>query len=185
MVMFTPVNGRTTRHMALASTNIPMALNTKVTGWKISNMEKVKKPGLITHSMRGNTREELSMEEAYLFGRMDHATLVSSWKTILKGMVSTRGPMAASIEASGNVTRWRALVSSNGKMEEGTKVNTSMTKRKDTECSPGLMVDSMMVSGKAVSNMASASIVRYAEKSHMATGTQESARTGLRNDQEG
>ena len=163
-VMFTTVNGRTTRHTALASTSILMALHTKATGWKISNMEEVKKPGPITPSMRVITRTERSMEKANLFGRMDHATLVGLCKTILKGMVSTRGPMAASIKASGNVTRWRALVSSTGKMGDSTKVNTSTIKKKDTECSPGLMVVNMTEVGKTVSSTASENIKPKTEK---------------------
>jgi len=158
MVIFTTGSGRTTRLTALAFTLMLMALNTKATGLKIGNMEKVKKLGLITPSMRVHTRTERSMEEVNLCGQMDHATLVSLRTTILTGMVSTRGLMAANIKDSGNATRWRVLVSSAGKTREGTRVNTSMTKKKDMEYSPGLMVESMTVSGKTVSNTAPVSI---------------------------
>ena len=78
----------------------------KVTGIKISNMERERKFGQMDHGMRENTNKERSMGKENSFGLISHNTLEIS--KIITYMVEDciSGLIREGLKESGSTTKW-------------------------------------------------------------------------------
>lgn len=65
-----------------------MELATLASGKKTNNTEKVLKPGPMVQVTKECTLKDENMEEGVSHGLITALTLVTSWRTILKGKVS-------------------------------------------------------------------------------------------------
>jgi len=128
--------------------------------------------------MRGIGKTTSSMERALKLGRMERAMKVTMWKarktesasshglmdppimdslliTISMEKVCTVGQTVVSTVVYGRTTRWRVVVCLPGLTIGGTKVSTSMIRKRGTESSTGQMDASMKETGKTANNMES------------------------------
>jgi hypothetical protein len=92
---------------------------------------------------------------------------------------STNGQTEESMMVSGRITRWRVMVSSHGLMAEGTKENTLMTRRKETESSTGQTEESMRESGRTANSTALESIHQLLVKQRRENGMKARESIGL------
>ena len=90
-----------TRLMAMASTNTPMVLATKVTGRMISKKAMVLKLGLMALSMKDTTARAKSMDKEPTCGAMDPHMKETGLKTKYMEKVFINGLMAGSMKESG------------------------------------------------------------------------------------
>lgn len=95
MVMFTKENGSMIRLRAMECILIWMGLSTRVTGKKISNMVRVRKPGQMALCTKGIISMVRSMDEVFSNGQIIQSIPVYSITIILKAMVNTNGLMDA------------------------------------------------------------------------------------------
>jgi hypothetical protein len=153
MGMCTKASGRTTKHMAKASTTILMALGMKASGRRINSMAMGKRLGQIMPAMREITKRARKMALACLCGLMAQLTKVSLSTTIYTGRAYTHGPIADSTMASGLVIKCTAGVSSPGMMGANTMESIMMIKNRDSGFSHGPITESMKASGKMESSM--------------------------------
>lgn len=101
MVMFTTVNGRMIRLMAMGFTIILMAPAMKVTGLKTSSTDMEKRFGQIARVTKENIKKVKSTVKANFCGLTDRPTLETSLITILKAEASTRGLIRDSMMVNG------------------------------------------------------------------------------------
>ena len=145
-------NGKTIKHMDMVFTITLMVPDTKDSGLKINNTEKVRRFGQMVLVMRASTKMERSTVTESSFGLTDQLTPVTSLITTFMVQASTPGLMVDNITVNGLTIKCTELGSSPGTMAEDMKVSTSTTKNKAKECLPGLTVENMTVSGKMESS---------------------------------
>lgn len=150
--------GRMIKHMVSEFIAILMEPDTKDSGKKINNTERVWKLGPMVQVTEEITSKVGSMEEAASHGLTEAPILGNLLKIILKAKAHINGQMADNMRDNGKITRWRDMGYSPGRMAEDTRVNTLTIKRKVKVFSTGQMEGSTKAIGKMVSSMASVSI---------------------------
>lgn len=168
--MSTRANGPVTKPTDSASTTTQMEHAMRATGKKTSSMDMARRPGLMGLAMRASIRMARRMAMASSSGLMAPLTMDSSWTITSTGRVSTPGPTNGSTPAIGSITKCTAWVLLLGLMAGGTRVSTTMIRRKVRVCSPGLMVAGIRVTGWVASNMDTASIILPRVKQRKANG---------------
>ena len=117
-----------------------MALDMRVIGKKINNMEKVLNPGLMVQTTKETTLKVKSMVLECSHGQIKAPMKDNSLKIILKAKVSTSGQTGERTKVIGKTTKWTGTEYSPGQTAEGTKGRTWMIKRTGKAPSRGLTV---------------------------------------------
>ena len=78
--IFSRVNGKTIRQMAMEFTFTKMEPGMRENGKMIFSTVKAKKSGLIIQCMKDTTTKERNMVRDFIFGRMDPVTMVTGTK---------------------------------------------------------------------------------------------------------
>ncbi len=121
MAMFMRETGRMTKLMDVESTLMLMVADMRENGLKISNTASVLKDGQMVQVMKDNTSKEKSMARVNSHGPMQAHSQETSMITIFMGQASMNGLMAVCLLATGETTKWKAMVPLPGQ----TVVNTS------------------------------------------------------------
>ena len=118
------VTGKTTRQMVSVFTSILKEHNMKDIGKMISNMEKVKKNGLMAPNMRAHTNTAKKKALAHLIGLMDRVTKVILSIITLMERELISGRMVVSSLVNGKTTKCTDEVCLSGQMVARMKANT-------------------------------------------------------------
>jgi len=180
MVMFTMVNGRTIKLMALVFTITLTVQDMKVNGSKTNNMVKVKKFGPTTPATRANTKMERSMVMVNSYGLMVQPILVISSITTFTALAFILGLMDVSMMESGTTIRCMDAECSLGLMVAATKEITLTIKSKVLVFSLGPMVVNTMANGKMENSTVSALTIPVRAKLRKVNGLMANASNGLK-----
>lgn len=101
-----------------------------------------------------------------------------SWTITSKVKECMCGQMEESTRGSGRTTRCTEQVNSSGQMVDCMKVSIRMTRRKDRDCSPGLMEGSIEVAGRMESRTVKAHTLVRKEQRRRVFGKLERGRSG-------
>lgn len=101
MEMFMKVSGLMTKLMAMEYMFMLMVLAIKAIGKTTYNMEKERKLGQMDQFTKENILLEKSMEEVFIAGMTDHATMANGKKIKLKGWEHIHGWMVENILENG------------------------------------------------------------------------------------
>jgi hypothetical protein len=134
--------------MATAHTSMPMVLCTSESGVKTNNTAEELKNGRMVLSMRADTRTARSMAMEYLRLLMGLPIQDSLRIMRFQAWESMSGQMIRSTKACGKETRCMAKASWFGKMENGMKASSSMTKEREEEFSNGKTAEYTRANGK-------------------------------------
>ena len=147
MVMFTKVNGLTTRLKDVVLTNIWMEPNMLEIGKKIDKMVMVLKLGLIMRNMKAIMSLVKNMELELLNGLTDPPISENSIIIIFMEKEFILGQIIENTRANGVEIKCMAKERSHGPMEENMLVNMQMIRKKDMVNLYGPMADVIEVNG--------------------------------------
>lgn len=153
MVIFLMDNGLITRRTASEITQIPREPSMKGIGSKINSMVKVLRSGRRVPCMKESMLCQKNKVMVSILGQMDPYLKESGLITKFMAMEYTSGKMAGNITANGLKTICKVTAFTFTQMEFDTMANILMTRKKDTESTIGLMVESMKGGGMEGSNM--------------------------------
>ena len=168
--MFTKVNGRMTKRMAMASTCTSREQPTEGTGHMTSKKDEVWSSGLMVPGTMESIRTTRSMGLALFHGLTVLHMKESFRRTTSKGRALTSGLTTGSTLAIGTTTRCTARASSVGVTGEHITDNTLMIRRVGEVLSDGLMAGSITDNGTTVSNTAMVSTLMPMATSKSASG---------------
>jgi hypothetical protein len=141
-------------------------------------MAKGKSNGQMALSMKVNIRMGKRTVLVHLAGPTNHRIVVISLTIIFMVRAHTLGLMVEFLMAYGKTIRCMGKEYLLGPTAVNMKVITMMTRKKDMECSIGLMAVNMMATGKVANKKEWAFTTMPKAKSDMADGRQESVHSG-------
>ena len=151
--------------MAMGCINTLMELATWAFGKTMFNMEGVKRPGRMAHTLKETMLTERSMVKEPIIGLTDLASVEDGAITKSMALVFTNGLMADGLKATGRTTTCMGRVCTRGLMVEGTKETMKMTRSMVTGFTSGQMAVNTTASGSTVSSTAKVPINMLTDQS--------------------
>jgi len=182
MVTSITENGKMTKLTDTVFTITLMAPDTKDSGMKINNTEKVRKFGQMVLVTKASTKMERSTVMESSFGLMGQLIPEISLITIFMDRVFILGQMVVNTMVNGVQTKCMDQVYLHGMMVEDMKESTLMIKNKVMVYSLGPMVANMKGNGRMVNNMVLEHIIQVKVKLRKVSGLMVKELLGLRND---
>lgn len=145
----------------------------RVSGEMISSTAEGLKHGQMVLATKETMSMERSMGMANLPGLMEAPTMVNLSIITLRVKEHINGQTAEFIQASGRITRWRAVEFSNGLTTEDMKESISMIKKKAMEFFTGQMAESTMANGEMGNKMVLAFTLQLQGKPSKVNGKME------------
>ena len=186
MVMFMRASGKMTKHTVKAHTGILMGLSIKVSGRKISSMERAQRHGLMVLVIKETTLKAKRTESASLSGQMDPRMMVILLITTSMAAEYISGLTTENTRASGRTTRCTERVFSLGLTVVSTTETTTMTRKRAREYSRGQTAGNTMETGLTENSTASVPTTLQSQRSRKANGEKARESGGsLTSEQEG
>ena len=148
-------------------------------GYKINNMVRVMKPGLMVLHFKVIMLKEKNMGMESLFGLIKVNMMANFSRTIFMEKVFTLGVIIESFQVIGLTTRWKVMVFSLGLIFVNMKDNTLMIRNKEWEHLHGPMEENMSVNGLTESKMEKANTLLNKVKLKKVSGKKENVSNGI------
>jgi len=116
-----------TKHMEMERSRAWTEQFTSVSGTMTNNTGRAWRPGLTKASTRVSTIKVKNRAKESSLGLTAPSTTETLCKTIYAGKVAMSGRMDALTTADGKTIKWKGLASTNGLMEESTRVILLLT----------------------------------------------------------